>query len=84
MEGFFPISEVWEEGAWTTGDFIVALLLCLICVGILVFIYMLAVKPNNGTLTVTYEKREEEQTCPKCAERVKVAASVCRFCGHIF
>lgn len=24
------------------------------------------------------------KTCPKCAEKVKLAASVCRHCGHQF
>lgn len=27
---------------------------------------------------------EAEKTCPKCAEKVKAAAKVCRFCGHEF
>lgn len=25
-----------------------------------------------------------EKTCPRCAEKVKFAAQVCRFCGHEF
>ncbi len=29
-------------------------------------------------------KAEEEKTCPKCAENVKRAALVCRFCGNHF
>ncbi|WP_367314451.1 zinc ribbon domain-containing protein [Burkholderia gladioli] len=28
--------------------------------------------------------REDEKQCPQCAESVKYAAKVCRFCGHQF
>ena len=63
-------------------------------IGILVFVYMLIVKPD-GILSVTYEFRAmpvgsanalpaAEKVCPKCAEQVKAAALVCRFCGHDF
>ncbi|HEX5508883.1 MAG TPA: superinfection immunity protein [Pseudolabrys sp.] len=31
-----------------------------------------------------YTKAEYEKTCPECAETVKGAAKVCRFCGHKF
>ena len=92
--GYFPTSQTWAPGEYGCGAFLLALLLCLILVGILVFIYMLIVKPD-GTLTVTYEYRAlavsraysmsaQEKTCPKCAEQVKAAALVCRFCGHEF
>ena len=54
--GYFPISQSWAQGTWGCGAFVVALILCIVLVGILVFIYMLLVKPA-GTLTVTYEKR---------------------------
>jgi hypothetical protein len=41
----------------------------------------------DRTLTVTYELRatpDLEKACPMCAERIKEAALVCRFCGHKF
>src|SRR5262245_6143047 len=40
----------------------------------------------DGKLTVAYELRatDPEKTCPMCAERIKEAALVCRFCGHKF
>src|SRR5262249_50149329 len=50
----------------------------------------------HGTLTVTYARQTvstsqrqtassvEEKTCPQCAERVKAAALVSRFCGYKF
>jgi hypothetical protein len=93
-QGYYPTSQSWAEGSYGCGSFLLALLACLILIGIVIFIYMLLVKPS-GTLTVTYERRaeasvptvssaSEEKTCPKCAERVKRAATVCRFCGHNF
>jgi hypothetical protein len=91
---YFPTSQSWAPGTYGCGAFLVALLLCVLLVGILIFIYMLIVTPD-GTLTVTYEFRAvpdrpakavlvEEKTCPKCAEQVKGAALICRFCGHQF
>lgn len=54
--GYAPVSQSWAQGSWGCGAFLVALLLCFLLVGILVFIYMLVVKPR-GTLTVTYARR---------------------------
>ena len=54
--GYFPTSQVWAPGEYGCGSFLLALLLCVILIGILIFIYMLIVKPD-GTLTVTYEFR---------------------------
>jgi hypothetical protein len=89
--GYFPTSQSWAPGSYGCGAFLVALLLCFLLIGILVFIYMLFVKPS-GTLTVTYEWRAaalpaasgDEKTCPQCAETVKAAAKVCRFCRYEF
>jgi hypothetical protein len=74
--GYFPKSETWAPGEWGCGAFIVALLLCFILIGILVFIYMMIVKPA-GTLTVVYELQAEEKTCPNCAEQVKSNNPAC-------
>lgn len=84
--GYVPTSQVWAPGTYGCGAFILALLLCFVFIGFLVFIYMLIVKPA-GTLTVTYTiaaRTDPEKTCPQCAERVKAAATVCRYCGHKF
>ena len=91
-QGHFPISQTYEPGQWGCGAFLVALLLCLVLIGILVFLYLLIVKPD-GTLTVTYQYRGVEgeatqadatKTCPMCAEEVRQAAKICRFCRHEF
>jgi hypothetical protein len=55
--GYFPSSQVWAPGSYGVGSFLIALLLCIVLIGIIVFIYMLIVKPT-GSLTVTYELRQ--------------------------
>lgn len=90
-KGYVAISQNWTPGTYSGGAFFVAFLLCFVGIGVLVFIYMLIVKPP-GALSVTYELRRtnvnephsEEKTCPKCAEQVKAAATACRFCGYEF
>ncbi|SEG13280.1 hypothetical protein [Marinobacterium lutimaris] len=59
-EGFEPVNQVWIPGSWGCGSFLVALALCLLIIGILVFIYMIIVKPA-GTLTVTYRRKSHSQ-----------------------
>lgn len=54
--GYYPISQSYTPGSWGCGAFLIALLLCILLIGILIFIYMLVVKPA-GTLVVTYEYR---------------------------
>jgi predicted RNA-binding Zn-ribbon protein involved in translation (DUF1610 family) len=89
-QGYYPTSQTWVSGSHGCGAFILALILCFILIGILVFIYMLIVKPD-GTLSVTYELQEippdkevNTKTCPRCAEKIKEAAVVCRYCNHEF
>lgn len=92
--GYFPMAQTWTTGSYGAGAFLLAILLCFVFVGFLVFIYMLIVKPD-GALSVTYELRSVSEggasgaskhgkNCPKCAEQVKAAAIICRYCGHNF
>jgi len=93
-QGYFPASQSWAPGTWGCGAFLGALLLCVLLVGIVIFIFLLIVKPD-GTLSVIYEFRAvsdssakaipgDEKTCPQCAETVKAAAAICRFCRYEF
>jgi Uncharacterised protein family UPF0547/Putative peptidoglycan binding domain len=86
-KGYFPTSQIWKQGQWGGGAYILAVLaIFLFGLGILILGYMLIVKPQ-GALTVTYQLRApvvDEKTCPSCAERIKSAALVCHFCGHQF
>ncbi len=54
--GYVPVSQSYAPGQWGCASFLVALVLCIVLIGFLVFIYMLIVKPD-GTLTVVYELR---------------------------
>jgi len=55
-QGYFPISQTWAPGAYGCGSFLLALALCIVLIGIIVFLYMVIVKPP-GALSVTYELR---------------------------
>jgi hypothetical protein len=54
--GYYPVSQSWAQGQWGCGAFLLALVLCIVLIGFLIFIYLLVVKPD-GTLTVTYQFR---------------------------
>jgi hypothetical protein len=54
--GYYPTTQNFCPGSYGAVAFVIAVLLCFVFVGFLVFLYMLVVKPA-GVLTVTYEKR---------------------------
>lgn len=39
---------------------------------------------RNGLKNSGFVQDSEAKTCPRCAESVKAAATVCRYCGHEF
>ena len=70
--GYTPTTQTWSAGNWTGMQFFVALLLCLVCVGFLVFIYMVVVKPP-GSLTVTYVFSGRADQCPSADDLAKLS-----------
>jgi hypothetical protein len=40
--------------------------------------------PDSAAAPVNGNDSESTKTCPRCAENVKAAAQICRFCGHQF
>lgn len=47
-------------------------------------INLMTIDVMNGEENVVNKIEDEEKTCPMCAEKVKAAAKICRFCGHTF
>jgi hypothetical protein len=56
--GYYPVGQSYEPGNWSGATVILALLLCLIAIGILFVAYMLVVRPD-GALIVTYQFRPD-------------------------
>lgn len=92
-------SSNYEQGRRGLGhlffSFIVALIigLVLLVVGFPVIVSPIAIgiitilvfmKKPAGKLTVSYKQTDKLKTCPKCAEEVKEAATVCRYCDYNF
>jgi hypothetical protein len=61
--GYTPSSQSWAPGQYSGRDFLFALLLCFLLVGVFVFVYMLLVKPE-GSLTVTFVLRSAAPVTP--------------------
>jgi hypothetical protein len=60
-KGYTPVAQTYVPGTYSCMEFGLALLACLIVIGIIIFIYMIIVKPS-GTLTVTYKLKDPIQT----------------------
>lgn len=79
--GYTPISQSWAEGRSGAGR-------------VLALGMFAAVVRPDGALTVTYgrtpghqvaaDSADDMKVCPMCAESVRAAAKICRYCRHDF
>ena len=75
--GYSPVAQSWADGRPGIGR--------VMMIGELAE----SIRPK-GALTVTYSKvtigsaATDTKTCPMCAEEVKAAAKICRFCRYAF
>ena len=56
--GYRPTTQSWAQGQWGCGAWLVALLLSILVIGLVVFLFLVIVKPD-GTLTVTFARDVE-------------------------
>ena len=66
------------------GLFLLNLVLGWTLVGWVVSFVWACAGPTHDETSQGMPPRGSEKICPSCAETVKVAANVCRFCGHHF
>lgn len=90
QDGYTPTSQEYIEGKHGILMYLAAVILIPFVVGFFLLVYLMLVPAN--TLSVTYTLTAprastaalDSKTCPECAETVKSAAKVCRFCGFKF
>jgi hypothetical protein len=51
--GYSPAGQSWGDGQWDAVYFLIALILCLVGIGLILLAYMAIIRPD-GTLCVTY------------------------------
>jgi hypothetical protein len=93
-QGYFPVSQEWKPGSRVILG-VIGVILIPLGIGVFILLGLLFTKNPKGCWTVKYAYREKTQsptevattphkTCPRCAEEVRDAAAICRFCNHEF